>query len=135
MRIQGLSLAGIASADITKKMLPTMRENTETLPGVRVVPSQTPETSKRASFEQQRFRRYYADIVIIAASNSDYVTRLDYLTHRAAIVGAFEELGSGLPAEVWKTEVIPGVPLDRKRLSQNYFYSEMTVAFDCLINN
>lgn len=129
VRVQALSLAGIDNANIVRKPLSETREVLEGLPGVRIAPSEIPEKSKRASFEAQRFKEYYVDIVLIIAYNSALFTSLDYLGLRGQMVAAFEPLGSGLPSVVWKTEILHGKPINRKDLNKAYHYSEITVAF------
>jgi hypothetical protein len=127
--VQGLTLAGISSANISRKMLPHIGEVIDNLPAILIAAGEA-ETQTPLSFEGQSDLVYPVEVSIVAAVNRDYVTNLPaFFQWRQQIRQAFlpGPLLSGAPT-VWMVRLRPQAVFDRSDLDKNYGY--ISVSFD-----
>jgi hypothetical protein len=136
-QVKLLALAGI-SDNVFLMKLPGVEEAIDVLPLVAIVPTEEPGEVKRVSFEGPKQVRYSFDTVFIvkgkrllaltgnADPNDDYYPVAAW---RQQVVDLFFDPMSlkTAVASVKTTRVVPGPPLDRTRLAQNYDYSKLQV--------
>src|SRR5262249_451772 len=82
----------------------------------------------------RRLREYRVQVVILAPGNRDTITHLpDYLDWRQRIARAF---GAPVPfaggIELWRTDIDPDVPLDRRGGPKLYDYSAIEIRYRCI---
>jgi hypothetical protein len=133
---RSLALPGIGD-NVQVGKLPGVEEELDTLPLLVICPGDEDEECRRADFEGNKFAVYVFDMVLIskgkrllAASgnidpNDDLYRQLDWRQQVRDRVFTPETFAS-VPV-VKTTRVIPGRPVDRNRVNQNYDYSTITV--------
>jgi hypothetical protein len=120
------------AVEITKRALPRAQETLDKLPLVCVVPHpKAGEKVRQADFNSV-FVEYPVFIVLIAASNQDFVSLLPtWIGWRGQIRVAFQPQHLKIPsAYIWRVILNMEVPLPNSLLqNQNYAYSAMGATF------
>lgn len=133
----GLSIGGTV-VPVEVRKLPKAEESLDTLPLIAVCPGDQRPTERPwdtgSDGRARALREHPVDVVVIAASNRDPVTGLaEYQEWRQKVskrFGAPKSLAT--VRELYATNVVPDVPIDRNAYSKNYDYSGLSIRFACV---
>jgi hypothetical protein len=123
--IQGLTLTGIASANIKRRMLPKASETLDKLPAVLVAPA-SGKGRRRPHTWGAVNRVYPIEVAIVTPVNRDFATKIADVTQwLQTIEAAFDGPRISGAATVWDVDVDVGATFDRSTLNQQYAYSSL----------
>ena len=112
------------------RKLPKVGETLEVLPVLLVTPHPQPEKDEPADTEGRRFVDYRIQVVHVAAGNRDFQSNLDlYLNWRQAVRRLFDAPLLAGASQVYDTQVLPEVVIDRNLVNMNYDYSGLSFLF------
>jgi len=127
--LAALNLSPVTPAAVVVRKLPAVDERLDLLPALFICNSEQPETNVPAGFVSFAVS-YFVDFVLVVPAHRDRVENLDALDRvRQSVRKAFDNPSlAGVPS-VWNTRYAPTPPYDRRRFSQNYDYSFVTIEF------
>jgi hypothetical protein len=132
-RLQGMTFAGLNTANFTRRKLPWNRKLTanEVKPGAFITPAPERQDS-RAGTNQRDDVGYGVAIVVVRVSNKDLISNEDAtLLWRQQINKAFRNQRLDGVVENWKCEVEPGSVFNSSLFGDGYDVFSMTVRCWC----
>ena len=124
---------GSTTVPVNIRKLPKREENLDPATQVLVVPSEKPEDVKQWAYPNQVNTIYTCEIVVVTPNDGDQTSNLlTYFAWRSAIRLLFQGPPLANVIGCWYTKIVPGKPLDREKIAQNYDYLVLNVEVWCV---